>query len=260
CADNYSGGPHGGNYGNTMQNCNGGLFHDAYGVSNPYSVLEVNIKFPQCWNGQDPTNPANFRHPSEGGWYFSYCTGDYNRTLVNLEYFVNYRLDIDETTEDWYLASDVSPADRTLAHTPGSTNHGDWWSGWHDQTNQMFIDNCVNHSVPGVASGCGFGYLTDGGPDSANPYPGPALKLREQYTGPQKVSAVALHGELCPDGPAIGAAIEAAYCTPAAAGGHTGTPAGSGPATPPATPSANSLFCPVHRGMLADHPASAAGD
>ncbi|MEM8925912.1 MAG: DUF1996 domain-containing protein [Actinomycetota bacterium] len=254
CSDQYSGANE--NLSNTMPACDGDRIYNAYGTRDPYVVLEVNVKFPQCWNGQDPTNPANFRHPSEGGWYYSLCTGEFNRTLVNLEYFVNYRLEPGENTSGWYLSSDVSPSDRTLAHTPGSTNHGDWWSGWHDETNRMFIDNCVNHST-GTASGCGFGYLTDGGPDNANPAPGPALKVRDQYTGPQKVAAADLYRELCPNGPSIGSAMAAAYCAPALATG-SGAPNASGPAggAPVPTHSPSALFCPVHRGMLAANPAN----
>lgn len=246
CSDNFSG-PNA-NLSNTMPACVG----SSTPFGDVYTVLEVNTKFPQCWNGQDPGNPANYRHPTEGGWYYSLCNGDFSRTLVNLEYFVNYRVEPGESTADWYLSSDVSPTERTLAHTPGSTNHGDWWSGWHTETNQLFIDNCVNYST-NVASGCGFGYLTDGGPDNGNPYAGPALALREQYLGPQKVSATALHAELCPNGGAIGSTMAAAFCTPAAAG-----PASSGEAPPGHVPltGASPLFCPVHRGMLASDPAS----
>ncbi|MEL7156752.1 MAG: DUF1996 domain-containing protein [Actinomycetota bacterium] len=244
CSNNYSGFDD--KLSNTMPNC--------VGTSTPagdmYSVLEVNVKFPQCWNGQDPGNPANFRHPTRAGWYGSLCDGAFNRTLVNLEYFVNYRVEPGETTQGWYLSSDVSPTERVLAHTPGSTNHGDWWSGWHTGTNKMFIDNCVNYSTS-APSGCGFGYLTDGGPDNGNPRPGPALKLRDQYLGPQKVPAADVYAELCPGGGTLSSPTAAAFCNPAASRTSTSAPGGAPPAHSP-----NALFCPVHRGMLASDPAS----
>lgn len=209
CANNYSGVDE--NLSNTMPVCDGDRYFDQYGVRDPYTVLEVNVKFPQCWNGQEPGNPENFRHPRYAGWYGSVCDEEYNHTLVNLEYFVNYRIEPGETTSGWYLASDVSPTERTLARTPGSAIHGDWWGGWHKETNQMFIDNCVNYATT-VASGCGFGYLTDGGPDNSNPYQGPALRLRDQYLGPLKVPASDLYRELCPNGGSLATAAAAAYC------------------------------------------------
>ena len=125
CANNYSGLDS--KLSNTMPVCDGDTYFNQYGVDDPYEVLEVNVKFPQCWNGRDPGNPANFRHPTYAGWYGSVCDGEFNRTLVNLEYFVNYRVERGETTQGWYLSSDVSPTERQLAQTPGSTNHGDWW-------------------------------------------------------------------------------------------------------------------------------------
>lgn len=235
CSDNYSGANE--NLSNTMPVCDGNRFINQYGVNDPYPVLEINVKFPQCWNGQDPGNPSNFRHPQYATWHGSVCEGEYNRTLVNLEYFVNYRLEPGETTEGWHLSSDVSPTERAVTQTPGSTIHGDWWGGWHKETNQMFLDNCVNYRTS-VPSGCGHGYLTDGGPNNAAPFDGPALELREQYLGPMKVPAADIYGELCPNGGALTTAAAAAYCNPVAPTSDAG------------------LFCNVHQGMYANDPRS----
>jgi hypothetical protein len=78
----------------------------------------------------------------------------------------------------------------------------------------MFLDNCVNYRTS-APSGCGFGYLTDGGADNNNPAQGPALKYREQYTGPVKIAASELHQQLCPDGGNLPSVTAAAYCNPA---------------------------------------------
>jgi Domain of unknown function (DUF1996) len=213
CSENYSGAADPAS--NTMPACDGSKFRDLYGsTDDPRMVLEMNVKFPQCWNGKDPTNPANFRRPSEGGWYYSLCNGEFNRTLPNLEYFVNYKVEIGENTRDWYLSSDVDPTSRARTGVGGSSIHADWWGGWHKQTNQTFVDNCVKLRTPGVPSGCGFGYLTNGGPDNTNPLPGPALKFRDQYTGPAKVPALTLFKELCPGAPTPANATAAAYCRP----------------------------------------------
>ena len=64
---------------------------------------------------------------------------------------------------------------------------------------ELWIDNCVNFvNDDGTPSGCGFGYLTDGGPDGSAPAEGPTLKMRPQFEGPFKISAEQLFAELCP--------------------------------------------------------------
>ncbi len=220
CSDQWSGEAN--PVANTMPACDGNRFLNLYGVrDDPHVVLEMNVKFPQCWNGKDASNPDNFHRPANGSWYGSQCTGEFNRTLVNLEYFINYKVEIGENTKDWYLASDVDPTTRTLSAPGGTTVHADWWTGWHKATNQLWIDNCVNHKSSS-ASGCGFGYLTDGGPNGSNPVDGPALKYREQYTGPSKVPAIQLHEELCPGGGTVANATAAAYCHPAGGPHHGG--------------------------------------
>ncbi len=208
CSDNFS--TVTGIGAQTMPACDGSRFGADPGRR---VVLEMSVKFPTCWNGQDPTNINNFQ-PPQGDWYVSDC-GAGNHTLPNLEYFVNYPLEPGENTADWFLSSDVDPTSfGTAKATGGSTVHGDWWGGWHKETNQMWIDNCVNYRSS-TASGCGHGYLTDGGPNGAAPYDGPALKHRPQYDGPIKVAAETLLRELCPDeSRSYSRPEDAAYCAP----------------------------------------------
>jgi len=208
CSNQYS--ENGGTSSNTIPVCNGDRNQPP---ANPtYTVLEVNIKFQQCWNRRNPAKPENWLFPRFGSWYGSGCEN--NATLPNLEYFVNYRVDPGETTEGWYLASDINMHTLELDKAPGSTNHGDWWGGWNKKINQMWIDNCVNFKLPNERSGCGFGYLTNGGPDGDNPRPGPALKIRPQYTGPYKVPAETIFNELCNTSRSYTKPEDAAVCNP----------------------------------------------
>ena len=94
------------------------------------------------------------------------------------------------------FASDIDPNTGGMKGPAGATLHADWWGGWHQETMQTWLDNCVNYKT-GSPSGCGFGYLSDGGPDNNHPYPGPALKQRPQYTGPSKVPVSVLFAQLC---------------------------------------------------------------
>lgn len=209
CTDNYS--SPSGDGSQTMASCDGSRFGSG---GDRRVVLEVNIKFPQCWNGQDPANWQNFQVPTAGSWYGSDCRGDFGTNLPNLEYFVNYVVEPGENTSNWFISSDVDPESLELEVAAGSSIHGDWWGGWHKETNQTWIDNCVNYA-DGAASGCGFGYLTNGGPNGNSPYDGPALKVRPQYTGPIKVPAEQLLQELCPDpNKAYTKREDAAYCAP----------------------------------------------
>ena len=156
CTDNFSANTNIGSQ--TMADCDGSRF--GTDPNRPrWTVLEVSIKFPQCWNGEDPSDWTNFS-PPVGDWYVSRCEGEYNHTFPNLEYFINYRVEPGESTAGWFLASDVDPVSFSLGDDPaGSTVHADWWGGWHPEINRMWIDNCVNYVHPdGVPSGCGRGY------------------------------------------------------------------------------------------------------
>jgi len=91
CSDQYSGASQPAS--NTIPACDGNRFFNQYGVTDdPHVVLEMNVKFPQCWNGRDPSDHRNYRIPETGGWYYSSCGSDI--TLPNLEYFINYRVEL----------------------------------------------------------------------------------------------------------------------------------------------------------------------
>jgi hypothetical protein len=207
CSDQFRGNRNSGSA--TIPNCNGSAVSWR-------STLEMHVKFPNCWNGQDPSNSNNWELPKQGSWYNSDCQT--SKTMPNVHYIIAYPLEQGETTEGWYLSSDVNPTTRQRTAAGGSTMHADWWGGWHPDINQRWIDNCVNFKKD-TDHGCGFGYLTDGGPEtgtgpSALPLPGPALKYRKQYTGPTKFAADVIYRQLCKPGITLPSAEFAAYCTP----------------------------------------------
>jgi hypothetical protein len=142
----------------------------------------------------------------------------------------------------------VSPLNCQRNAVGGSTIHADWWGGWNPSINKQFIDNCVNDKGVGVDHGCGFGYLTDGGPDGLKPYPGPAMKYRKQYTGPIKVPASTLFRELCNPNEALSSPQRAALCKPnemriaAAMKGSVGTAKDGASVTAPSAPPAMKLI------------------
>ena len=224
---------------NTIPNCDGDRFLKEYGVTdNPHVNLEMHVKFPNCWNGNDASNPDNWSPSLEGGWFYSSCLDQ--KTFPNIEYIIQYRVNIGETTEGWFLSSDVGSDTLTLDSAPGSTVHADWWGGWHPEINQQWIDNCVNFkNDDGTPSGCGQGYLTDGGPDGRDPLPGPALKFRPQYDGPSSVPIAVLFNELCTVDRTITESAEAAYCNTNGSHDH------GGPTTTTTQPTSTTMPTPI---------------
>ncbi len=202
CSDQFRGNRH--NLSATIPNCTEGPWR---------RTLEMHVKFPNCWNRKDPADINNWELAKQGGWFFSDCQA--SATVPNIQYIIAYPLEEGETTDGWYLSSDVNVETRQRNAIGGSSIHADWWGGWHPDINKRFIDNCVNLKKD-VDHGCGFGYLTDGGPEANNapPLPGPALKYRKQYTGPIKVPAATLFSQLCDSKTALTTPERAAYCNP----------------------------------------------
>jgi Domain of unknown function (DUF1996) len=195
----------------TIPVCDGSRWEKVYGPGAPRSTLEMHVKFPNCWNRQDPAKPENWVLARQGGWFYSDCQE--RATLPNIEYIIAYPLEPGETTEGWYLSSDVDSRTQQRSVEGGSSIHADWWGAWNPEINKMWIDNCVNLKKD-VDHGCGFGYLTDGGPDNDKPLPGPALKYRQQYRGPFKVPAADLYKDLCDANKPLSTPLQAAYCAP----------------------------------------------
>ncbi|MFK8080650.1 MAG: DUF1996 domain-containing protein [Granulosicoccus sp.] len=193
---------------NVMPDCPGG---DVF-----IRTIELHVKFPNCWNGEDPSDTSNWRTSLAGDWYYSDCQ-DWI-TTPNIEYIVQFQVQEGENTDGWFLASDVNRQTLEIDKVPGSSLHADWWGGWQNEINQQWLDNCTNYKVDGVGSGCGMGYLSDNGPDPDNPYPGPALQLRPQFDQPQngapKIAAATLYEQLCPGGKRMESSEDAAWCTP----------------------------------------------
>jgi len=89
-------------------------------------ILEMHVKFPNCWNREDASNPANWDLASEASWFYSFCQE--RATFPNIEYVIMYPVEEGKTTEGWYLSSDVDPM--TLARGVDA--------GWSVQTQVLF--------------------------------------------------------------------------------------------------------------------------
>lgn len=207
---------------NEIPTCDGDYYQTVFNAPYPATrtVLEMNIKFWNCFDPAGSVTDWESWKPAgagRGSWFFSNCSDAYDiggpvyDHFPSFEYFVNYVVEPGEDTSGWFLSSDVDPLSVTspsggeLDLAGGAAHHGDAWWAWHPETNKQWIENCVNYSyiafqTTPVATGCGTGYLTDGGPDGQNPYPGPALKFRPQFDTPgtvDKYPAALVFSELC---------------------------------------------------------------
>ncbi|MEM7323558.1 MAG: DUF1996 domain-containing protein [Actinomycetota bacterium] len=233
CSDNFSGATFATGTGR-IPDCDGSRFgagsYPAHRV-----VLEMEIKFWHCFDPSRSDSDIGAWVPAGSGrghWFYGNCdgsggggTGPAYETYPHMTYFVNYVVEPGEDTSDWFLSSDVDPASITgtprLHATPGGTHHADWWGAWHPDINREFLDNCVNYA-DGAPSGCGFGYLSNGGPNGNAPSGGRALRYRPQYdrpgdSGTVKVPLESLFAQLCaPLGPSHGysSPMTGAWCKP----------------------------------------------
>lgn len=207
CTNNFSAKPFAVSVG-SIPNCDGNYYIDNKNARYPVNrvVLEMEIKFWNCYQPEGEVGDWKRWVPSgpgRGSHFYSNCDGSggnmggvQNDHYPNITYIVGYVVEPGEDTSDWFLSSDVrlTRGESSFKGERGSTHHGDWWGAWNEEINQEFIDNCVNFSKPQTAvgrepSGCGTGYLSNGGPDNTNPLPGRALKYRPQYDTPGQSSS-----------------------------------------------------------------------
>jgi len=245
CTDNFSNNnmPGGSSADANIPNCDGSgntsCGSSSVHFPNCHRVLEMEVKFWNCWSqGNNQYEDWTGWIPGFSNWFASNCNGKVTgqgptdaEIYPSMSYFVKYGIELGENTSDWYLSSDVDPSTINNAQPSlrpagaGNTHHGDVWWSWDPDTNQQWLDNCVNYKNPsGAASGCASGFLTDGGPDGTpgNRLPGPALNYSPEFAELQNVTnwktpVAAIFNELCqPLGPAhtYSTDMHAAWCKP----------------------------------------------
>ncbi len=240
CSNNFSGFPFATGI-NGIPNCSGDYWFNTYGAPFPTTrtVLEMEIKFWHCY--QPDGEVGDWRRwqasgKTRGSWFYGNCDGrggqgtgapplDDKEFYPALVYYVNYVVEPGENTSSWFLSSDVDAASITgssrLVGQRGEMHHADWWGGWHPTINQEFLDNCTNFAAS-APSGCGFGYLSDGGPNGGSPRDGRALRYRPQYdrvgdTSTYKIPLSTIFEDMCePFNPRhnYSSPASGAYCLP----------------------------------------------
>ncbi|MGF1648588.1 MAG: DUF1996 domain-containing protein [Kineosporiaceae bacterium] len=181
---------------------------ECVGQSDPLAeMIEFNVKFDNCWNGEDPTNWEDNLAPTQYSWYSGNCPETHPIQLTNLEYRIRYELAPGESTAGWYLSSDVDPMTNEVRADRGGSAHADWWGAWDPRVGDMWLENCVR-----VGLDCANGALTPVTPSTTGDEGVTALKRRVDYTGPTSVPVTDLFDQLCRSGRAVTTPEEAAHC------------------------------------------------
>lgn len=185
-------------------------------------VLEYQIYFDYCWNGQEATiddwraNRSMNLVPPRNHWWSSDCPPSHPFMFPALVTHIFYDIPAGSDTSRWHLSSDVDPDTLTIDGARGSSAHADWFGAWNKDINKEWVDNCSN--VPGAS--CGEGHLESVASDPFRTN-ARALVIREDYDAGQipTLRLEDIYNEMCsaaserPFSPANGG-INAAYCRP----------------------------------------------
>ena len=137
--------------GNMFQNPNSALIPNCA----PSSGLMLKVHFPRCWDGSfdfDPTRPqAHVMYEINGK-----CPTSHPKVFSGMTALFDWDLFPGESTSGWYLSSDRMPGMTSKAG--GTTIHGDWFGGWHNDVMKSWTQNCSN-----ISFDCSLNYLGNNG-------------------------------------------------------------------------------------------------
>jgi hypothetical protein len=139
--------------------CNNGALQRSIPTCPNGGELEVEVRFPMCWDGVNLDSANHRSHMAYGtgggGWITTSgggCPTTHPVHLPEISLFVRWTSD--GGTGSWYLSSDRMPG---MTHTPGTTFHADWFGAWHPTIQQTWTQECVREMRT-----CVFGELGDG--------------------------------------------------------------------------------------------------
>jgi hypothetical protein len=97
--------------------------------------LELNVFFPQCWDGRNLDSPDHKSHMAyaNGG-----CPASHPVALPLLSVNVKWPITRVNQSSTWRLSSD------TYTGPAGYSAHADFFHAWDAATMQMFVTNCIN--------------------------------------------------------------------------------------------------------------------
>jgi len=114
------------------------------------SHVQLQIDFPQCWNGVDLDSPDHKSHmafPVEGQ-----CPASHPIAIPVITVNIHYPVPASGTV-GWHLSSDMYD----YSQHGGYSAHADWFNGWNADLESVWIENCVQ-----AAGDCHAHLLGDG--------------------------------------------------------------------------------------------------
>ena len=121
------------------------------------SILEMTINFPMCWDGVNLDSPDHKGHMSFVVWNNdlrrNLCPKTHPVTLPALTQKIQYRVFDNGETARWRLSSDAY----SKAMPGGYSIHADWFNGWDQDLQYIWIQNCLraNRDCHGMLLGDG---------------------------------------------------------------------------------------------------------
>lgn len=132
--DDYKSGP-------GFFSCNSGEKH-SYIPANCTSVMEVELHFPQCWNGRDLTAPDHKSHMAYPNAQSRTCPASHPVALPEISYVMHFPVPAGRSTTNWRLASDNYVGGRG-----GNSMHGDWINGWDPEFPPVWTRDIINKGL-----------------------------------------------------------------------------------------------------------------
>ncbi len=140
----------------------GGLFTciDSGGNSLPWSTsipncavgtyLQMNIGFPQCWDGvnlDSPDHKSHMAYPDGRLPTANKCPATHPIAIPNISVNFNFTITRVDQTKTWRLASD----NYSDTLPGGFSSHADWVNGWNEQVMASIVKNCLQKQLDGHA-------------------------------------------------------------------------------------------------------------
>lgn len=105
------------------------------------SLVKLQIKFPQCWDGKNIDSANHKSHMSDyenrqvNGQWGAYCPATHPVLIPAITYNVTWKVDVTDSS-NWKLSSD-------MGNLRGVSAHADYVEGLTEVVRQRMVDNCV---------------------------------------------------------------------------------------------------------------------
>jgi hypothetical protein len=112
---------------------------------------------PECWDGVNLDSADHRSHvgyPSYGSWGYLKCPANMPYVIPHFTLGAWFSILPGDDTSKWHLSSD----EMFPGHPAGYTFHADYFEGWDNNVEAMWIDNCINKMLNCSGGNLGNGY------------------------------------------------------------------------------------------------------